>query len=159
MIHPPKLAKILDNLGYDFRQFTMRNFIARVEQQTGRTIHFVAWGMPKKIFGAWIAGPDEDYIFFSERLPPLLQNHVQLHETAHILCGHTTITIDQPEDLEKVELLLRSSAHDNPQEHEAEWLAGIIQAQVIRFHLIHELSVSVSADQELVEFLQSMGIA
>lgn len=159
MIHPPRLERILSSLKYDFRHFTMADFIARIEGQTGRRIHFVSWAMPRKVFGAWTSGPDEDYIFFSERLPPLLQNHVQLHEIAHILCGHKTTTIEKPQDLERVGLLLRSSTHDDPQEHEAEWLAGVIQAEVIRFNLIHELSVSISGDTKMVDLLRSLRIA
>lgn len=53
--------------------------------------------MPAEMFGCWVRLAGKDYIFYEEHTAHLHQAHIQLHELAHILCGHKTLEMaEQP---------------------------------------------------------------
>jgi hypothetical protein len=156
-------------LGYDFRNFTMSDFIAWVETLKGRQILTIPWKMPLGMFGAWISdgdGPSE-YIFYRQDVPRIHQVHIQLHELAHFLCGHPTLKIttstlkdsltSKGETLFLNPTLLRS--HQKTEyEVEAETLASRIQERVIHYSRLDELTHNISTDQKMAQFIKTMGL-
>src|SRR5512145_3018276 len=89
---------ILTQINFDFHHFTISGFIEWVSQAKQREILTIPWKkMPPGMFGAWLSDADEpkEYIFFREDTPKIHQIHIQLHELAHLLCGHPTARISQ----------------------------------------------------------------
>ena len=85
--------------------------------------------------GVWVAGPSTDLIFYEQEAGPLHQQHIILHELAHLLCGHPPVPVSEaglaqllfphvtPESVESV---LRRGAYSAEEEREAELLASLI---------------------------------
>jgi 1,6-anhydro-N-acetylmuramate kinase len=105
--------------------------------------------MPEQTeYGMWIAGPSFDFVFFEQETARVHQDHIIMHELAHMLLGHKTATISeelQAELLEHktfsvishtpeaAEVLRRSMVelHERLRESEAEALATFIQNKLI----------------------------
>ena len=159
--------KILAELHYDFRRFTIGGFLASVGENKGREIIATPWPMPRKIFGAWLSDDEEprEYIFYRDNVPVIHQIHIQLHELAHFLLQHPTLRINQKLIAEVLDgqtslpfgdsLKLRSP-NQNPIEKEAEELADLIQRQVIENLQLAQLSQSTS-QRTLADFLKQIG--
>lgn len=162
--------RIVDDLSIDFRQFTMEQFINRIEQIKSRRILLLPMALPSHIDGAWVSDSERpyEYIFYDTGLPPIQQIHVQLHEIGHFLWGHETLRITSenlPELIQAVQRqtmsstlsgLLMRSVKDDAKEDEAEAVAAIIQSRVIQASRINELSTKASDDVE--RFLLDMGL-
>lgn len=90
-----RMKTVLDGLGIDFRSFTMERFIAFLEKRKKRKIFLFAGPMPAGIDGAWFTDAElpHEYIFFDESAVRLRQQHIQLHELSHFLCGHPTLSV------------------------------------------------------------------
>ena len=156
-------------LSYDFRNFTMSDFVAWVETFKERQILTIPWKMPLGMFGAWISDGEipYEYIFYRKDVPHIHQVHIQLHELAHFLCGHPTLQIttstlkdnltSKEEALFLNPTLLRS--HQKTEfEVEAETLASRIQERVIHFSRLVELTHNISTDQKMAQFINTMGL-
>ncbi|HIP70476.1 MAG TPA: hypothetical protein EYH05_03670 [Anaerolineae bacterium] len=165
-----KMEARLEELDFDFNDFTMDRFVAHIQQITEREILFVGWPMPPGLYGAWISDAEEprEFIFYDKTLPPLQKIHTQLHELAHIINEHPTRRLSraemgdilrrarqEPDILQEV--LLR--APDSAQcEDEAETLAALIQKQVIRHQRLQQLTVTVSSDAEIAGHFKALGL-
>lgn len=163
----------LAEIDYDFSRFTMEKFVCWLEAQRGRKILFVPRPMPPTLFGAWLAGDDRDYIFYEANTLPIHQAHIQLHELAHILCGHLTEEVDS----QQVQILLRQvdppagraprvyetlllrSTYSDEAELEAETLTALIQEQVLRHSALENLTIVISSEEEIAEYLRAMEMA
>jgi len=51
----PQVQKILTDLKYDFREFTIEHFANWIEKAKGRKILLIPWLMPSGLFGAWMS--------------------------------------------------------------------------------------------------------
>jgi hypothetical protein len=165
------LRRRLSNLGYEFRQFSIDHFAQWVGDRIGREILRVPWEMPPGLFGAWISDADDafEYIFYDRSAPPLLQVHIQLHELAHILLGHTTLFLTKDEMEAKIrqwawmlfpeqDCVLLRSIHSIEQDVEAETFAALIQEEVIRSVSLRQLTTTVSSHESLAAYIRAMGI-
>lgn len=166
---------IIDNLGFDFSQFTMQKFVEWVEKAKGRRIFLFSIPMPSSTDGAWISDAERpnEYIFYDVKLSPILQVHTQLHEIGHILWGHETLKITSANLTQLIKavqcqalspgtskLLMRALEGKKGQEEvEAEAVAHIIQSQVIRLSRMAALSLAVSNNNEVDKFLLDMGVS
>lgn len=166
--------KILSELQYDFRDFTINQFIRWIEQKRGRQIFLNPLRLPAGLFGAWFTDDEEpnEYIFYRDNVPPIYQIHNQLHELAHFLFGHPTIHINR-EILAAVlsgkrglpfneYALLRSTEKSvdekSIREIEAETLASVIQEQVIRHSQLEQLTRGISSDKNIANYLAHLGL-
>ena len=161
--------KILSELNYDFRAFTIDHFVSWVEDIKHRKIILIPWNMPSGMFGAWMSDGDEprEYIFYRDNVAILHKIHIQLHELSHFLCGHPTKLITRNSlheskagirELPFNELVKLRSPELNHYEHEAEYLASLIQEQVIRHAHIDQLTRGISSDEKIAEYLKDLGL-
>jgi len=165
----PQARKILSELNYDFRAFTIDHFINWIENVKGRKFILYPWTMPSGMFGAWMSDGDEprEFIFYRNNISRLHQIHVQLHELSHFLCGHPTKTITKKLIQESHnngrvlpfnDLVQLRSPEMSAYEHEAESLASLIQNQVIRYSQIEQLTRGISSDGNIAEYLNDLGL-
>ena len=162
--------KILKELQYNFREFTINGFISFVGEKRRRQIIATPWNMPPTVFGAWMSDGEEpkEYIFYRHDAQKVHQVHIQLHELAHFLLGHPTLQIDRnliADVLEGKSCLpfselprFRSAAH-NDLETQAEMLATLIQQQVIQRSNLDQLLNDLSSEEKLANFLKTMGLS
>jgi hypothetical protein len=131
-------------------------FARRVADQRGRPIELIPRVMSQYASvatGLWIRRGDRDQIVYDNSGAVLHQDHIILHELAHMLCGHQGITIHAPapeapcglfgrgidddalarilssadeQDRSSPVRVLHRTAYDDQQECEAETLAYVI---------------------------------
>ena len=165
----PQARKILSELNYDFRAFTISHFIKWIEAIKGRDILLCPWKMPSGLFGAWMSDGENprEFFFFRENAERLFQIHIQLHELSHYLCGHPTKKITKKqiqEALEKGialpfdELVKLRSPEMSAYEYDAESLASLIQEQIIRNSQIEQLTRGISSDKKVANSLKHLGL-
>ena len=165
----PQVKKILNEINYDFRAFTIDHFIGWIEAFKGRKIITIPWTMPSGMFGAWMSDGDEprEYIFYRDNVALLHKIHIQLHELSHFLCGHPTKLITRKNlreskagirELPFNELAKLRSPDVSTYEYEAEYLASLIQEQVIRHSQIQQLTRGISSDKKIAEYLKDLGL-
>jgi hypothetical protein len=165
----PQARKILSELNYDFRAFTIDHFIGWIEEIKHRQIVLIPWRMPSGMFGAWMSDGDEprEFIFYRNNVTLLHKIHIQLHELSHFLCGHPTKSItrkslqesrDGIRELPFNELVKLRSPEMSTYEQEAETLASLIQEQVIRHSQIQQLTRGISSDEKIAEYLKDLGL-
>lgn len=157
---------------YDFSHCTLDSFSRRLEQKRERRIEFVPWPMPASLFGAWFTTADAEFIFYDQDAVPVHQDHIKLHELAHILCGHKTLDVDDMRDqfasdsqlrwraavtsqLQAV-VRLRASYANEQEELEAETLALLIHEQMLRRRLA--LQPAQQPGSGIVSFLHNMEV-
>lgn len=163
----------LDELGFDFSQFTIERFVSWLETKMKRKIFLLAVKMPMDMYGAWISDAEHphEYIFYDSSVSPLHQGHIQLHELSHFICQHETLKVTG-DDLQAIlqaihsgkmptcvaqSALLRAPNSDED-ETEAETLAMLIQSRVIQHERLNELANIVSANAEAAAYLRDMGL-
>ena len=87
--------------------------------------------------GMWVATTAADHVYFEAATSPLHQEHIILHEVAHMLCGHTMPGLGEPADAEGLERgaepdpeLIRNALartrYTSNDEQEAEMVASVI---------------------------------
>lgn len=147
---------------YDFSTFTMESFCQWIERQHQRQIFVFEFAMPAEMFGCWVRLAGKDYIFYEEHTAHLHQAHIQLHELAHILCGHKTLEMAEQPALTLDALIqgllyatfpvvtslltpiLARSRHSSQDEAEAEALSELIQQRVHESQRSRELTQPIT---------------
>ena len=164
-----RVKALLDELDYDFSSFTLEGFADWLAQRRRRQIVFVPKSMPASISGAWVKGHDKDYIFCEMDTPIVHQAHIQLHEMAHMLCGHPTVEVGPQQtqallrhtgriDSQALEHLLQRSVHSGQAEEEAESLTLFVQERVFAQKRAEELYKTVPPDiaTEFEDYFQKL---
>lgn len=109
---------------------------AVISAHTGRRIHLESWRLTTDVAGIWFASGGTDYIFYAQDATSPHQEHIILHEVAHILSGHAQAPIDAQAlhdayfphlDHDVVHLAFSRSCYDSRSEREAEVLASLIE--------------------------------
>lgn len=80
--------------GLDASNYSITAFVERVARQRGRPIELKAISMPGVLWGAWIADPNADYIFFEHNAPRVHQGDIILRQLARMLLGLPTLAVD-----------------------------------------------------------------
>jgi hypothetical protein len=127
--------------------FDAKVLISRLAQQRGRPIELVpVAARPDFPCGLLITTDQADCIFYAADTTPLHQQHILLHEAAHLLCGHHESTASLSAGLSAgattsllphlsdslVKRILGRTVYSEPQEHEAELLASLIRFRAAR---------------------------
>lgn len=165
-----RMKSVLDELDFNFSEFTMDSFVSWVEYHIKREIRFKSWTMPPGMFGVWMSDAEYpiEHIFYNSASPLIQQVHTQLHELSHIICSHPTARLTRSEMrdmlLQSIEnpavlghALLRAPAQ-NEIEEEAELLASLIQHRVINSKRMRQLAISASSDDDLSGHFKSLGL-
>ncbi|SDY91081.1 protein of unknown function [Amycolatopsis xylanica] len=118
--------------------FSVARLCHKLSAQRGRPLYLLPFpvlptaGGP---CGLWIATAESDYIFYEENTTKLHQEHIIVHEIAHMLCEHESPGLTEPSsfrailpDLDPalVRRLLARTSYTNRQEEEAEMVASLI---------------------------------
>lgn len=116
--------------------FDLAEFIGRLERQRRRPIRLCPFrsgpGVP---CGMWIGTAAEDLLYYEEGTTPYHQDHIALHEAAHMMLGHRSGTqvwerlasLMAPDvDPQFVQLIMGRSVYSSDEEREAETLASLI---------------------------------
>lgn len=167
----------LDEVEFDFNQFTVQNWLSALGDQFNTRIVAVPMPMPDSMFGAWVSQvrPSCQFIFYDSNLQPEHQAHTILHECAHWLCGHRTLVIDRADLYDLIQqldqgmpanqfwdvLARRSSLgdrRDRLDEAEAEVLALLIQDKADKHHRWTQFSTVGASHTELRGLLAGLGL-
>ena len=139
------IKKCVAALHYDFRNFALEHFIDYLNANRQRPIRLTPFPTHLNI-GMWARGQRIDYALFAQNahIHPVLQEHIALHEIAHILLDHPTKTVDELTETERahvahlpataftgVLMRLHDSPLDTPIEIEAEYMATLVKQRII----------------------------
>lgn len=124
------------------RPFDAAAFIATLARERGRPIELIpVTGRPSTPCGLLVTTDRADCIVYAADTTPLHQQHILLHEAAHIICGHNEGTLSHtaavrvllpnlPASL--IERVLGRTVYTEPQEREAELVASLIRCRAAR---------------------------
>jgi hypothetical protein len=173
---PPKrtrnqISKLVAALNYDFRNYELHHFIEFLNAHRKRPILLRLYPTHLNL-GLWVPGAKIEYILIPQNahIHPVHQEHIALHEIAHILLEHPTKPVDQLSEtplagLEDVPhgvlngalARMRDNLLDEPIEVEAEYMATLIKKRSInarhRYTWNGQLS-SISGMDAIAENLQ-----
>jgi hypothetical protein len=134
-----RVQTVLEQLNYDWDNFTVDDFIRHLMQRRQRQI--VLMGVAMDVSGLCVTTDRRDYIFYDLYRHPGIQLHAILHEAAHLILKHTAypLSVDDIQHLNLGYILLHINMrargiYHNPQmkreEDEAEFFAFLSQRAI-----------------------------
>ncbi|MGW0871084.1 ParH-like protein [Streptomyces sp. NPDC002740] len=130
-----RCRKIVDGLVLP-TPFDVTEFISALAHARGRPIELIpVSSRPATPCGLVVTTDRADYIVYATDTTPLHQQHILLHEAAHVICGHyetapaaaAAAHVLMPNlPLALVQRVLGRSVYTEPQEQEAELVASLI---------------------------------
>lgn len=156
---------MLDNLNYPFDQFSIDHFVQHVQQLRNRPILCVPYAFSPGISGAWIYGSRIDFIFYRSNTHRIHQNHIILHEIAHMLLNHPLRPIQDvlsPDLLQELPIpmghlrALQPNRAKDIVEQEAEDFVALVQKQVVRAQRMAELTAGGTSIGALQPYIQGL---
>ncbi len=145
------------------RPWSIEAFRRSVSRHRGRPLHLHPLPGPtgpEGLCGLCVATEGADHVWFQPGTSPLHQDHIILHEFAHLICGHQVIDDDValrrlfPDlDPDLVRGVLGRGSFSSEQEQEAEILADMIMQEAARSrrNATPRDSVSESSDLDRLE--------
>ncbi|MFE9555596.1 hypothetical protein ACFYMW_10200 [Streptomyces sp. NPDC006692] len=138
-----RCQEVLDRLTLP-RPFSLEAFCRQLSQSRGRPLHLHA--LPGEVAtagacGLWLATDTDDHIFYEPQTTKPHQEHIVLHELAHLLFNHHTLggadgsaTAGLLPDLDPtlIRRLFARTGYTTVQEQEAEMLASLLKASALR---------------------------
>ncbi|WP_069811740.1 hypothetical protein [Streptomyces sp. TP-A0874] len=120
--------------------FDMAAFLELLSRQRQRPIELMPFtDRTESPCGLLVSTERVDYILYSADTTPLHQQHILLHEVAHLLCAHRdpgrgefTGVVLPNLDSALVRRVLGRTVYTDPQEQEAELVASLILARIVR---------------------------
>jgi hypothetical protein len=159
----------LEALAYPFDHFQLDHFIAHIAQYRNKPILTLTVPFVPSLYGVWIPAKQRDYIFCNDRLQPIHQTHVILHEIAHILLQHRLHRVDDVlpphlrEQMGEQHLMGRMRVApnywsvENREEQESERFVYVIQKQLVRTKRLTELTRESTSIERLKPIADAMG--
>jgi hypothetical protein len=160
-----KIQNVLLGLGYPFDEFSIDHFVQHVQHYRNRPILCVPYPFSPGISGAWIYGNQLDFIIYRSNTHRIHQNHVILHEIAHMLLKHPLHPIKDilsPELLEDLQMpmghlrALEVNRAKDVVEQEAEYFVALVQKQVVRVERMAELTAGGSSISALHPYVAGL---
>ena len=166
------MQTLLNNLDYDFSQFSFTHFAAHLEAASSKQFRFIPKPlMSHDIFGVWLTSPTHELFLYEITAPSLHQIHILLHELAHFICQHPTLhlsaaqlhtllndTVNQTA-LPDLRFATRRSRHmhsiDRYYERQAETLANLILETVATHSRLRELE---TAPTNVLRYFDQLGV-
>ena len=120
------------------RSFTLEELVRAISKARGRPLEVVYQDIgpgEKMPCGVWVPLPEGDVVVVESRTSQAHQEHICLHELAHILCGHTGAEVLAAGYLakllpdiapEKVATVLARTSYGSKQERDAEAMATFL---------------------------------
>jgi hypothetical protein len=122
--------------------FDVRELGALVAARRGRAIQLLPMSCGDSgMLGLWVATDTADLILYEESTTPPHQEHIILHELAHVLCDHYSARVSAEEqmrllmpdlDPDMVRRVLARTTYLVVEEQEAELLATLIRQKAER---------------------------
>lgn len=116
--------------------FDVRVLCDRVARRRGRPIRLVPMAGLTGVCGLWLATDEADLICYEAATSPPHQEHIILHELAHVLCDHYPSFMPEAAasllpslDPAMVRRVLARAGYSTEEEREAELLASLIRQQ------------------------------
>lgn len=115
--------------------FDAHLFCRSLGVRRGRPIHLCPVSIPTGPCGLWIAGPTADHIFYEQQTSRLHQEHIILHELAHLIWEHDPTLVLSHElagqllpdlDPNMLRRILARTRYSALEEQHAEVLASLI---------------------------------
>ncbi|SDY05281.1 hypothetical protein SAMN05421504_104351 [Amycolatopsis xylanica] len=128
-----RCTKLLRELGLR-RTFTTEQLIGKLAESRGRPIHLDPVRFPSPgPCGLWVATDQADYILYEADTSKPHQEHIIVHELAHMVCGHhahekTQLFPDVAPEL--VRAVLARKGYSETHEREAELMASFLLGRV-----------------------------
>ncbi|MEC3980921.1 hypothetical protein [Amycolatopsis sp. H20-H5] len=145
--------------------FDIKVFTATVQAELGRRIEMIpVTTEPTTPCGLLASTATAHYIFYAANTTGVHQEHIQLHELAHLLCGHReTVGLDHSVaellmpslPAATIERLLGRTAYSAEDERQAETLASVILGRAGRAPVPGVLSVTPHAAASTLDRLGS----
>lgn len=132
-----RCRRIVDGLDLP-SPFDVTAFVAELGRRRGRPVTLLpVASRPDRPCGLLVTTSLRDYILYAADTTPLHQQHILLHEAAHLLCGHDTSSPAASLDAllphlppALVRSVLGRAVYTEPQEQEAELVASLILSRV-----------------------------
>lgn len=144
----------------------LNTFLDRLEQDRGRPIELIPFTatVPGALCGIWVGTDSLDLIYHEEATSVLHQDHIILHEIAHMICEHTGTTLLKAEHVrsmlqtdaikDQVQTVLGRGAYTAVEEQEAELVATLILERASRIahaaHAVPSPSAEFAATQQRI---------
>jgi hypothetical protein len=130
-VNTRRLRRILRDLPMP-EPFDARTLCARVAEQRGRPMRLVPMSGLTGVCGLWVATDTTDLLFYESDTTAPHQEHIILHELAHVLCDHYPSGLDTQGllpslDPAMVRRVLGRAGYSTKEEREAELLASMIR--------------------------------
>ena len=89
-----QIPSMLEKLDYDYTEFTIKNYISHIELYLKRHVKLVPFDLSTATSGVCVRQTDMDLIFFNKNRHSILQEHIVIHESAHLLFNHQLLSIN-----------------------------------------------------------------
>jgi hypothetical protein len=163
-----RALEAINRLNYDFRQFTVSDFVHHVTRLRRHPIVVSPFPFSAEIHAVWIALGHVDYILYNAAAHPIHQVHSILHECGHLVLNHTgkdlksllppTLLQSARELTAPLQGRLRTIyPADDPQEHEAEAFVRFLQREILVANRLEQLTSRASSIDDLARFARNLG--
>ena len=163
-----EMQRIVDGLGYDFRDFDLEHFIDHIAQRRQRKIVVRGWKLQRELFAVLVPGEQMDFIAYNLNHHRIQQIHAILHEIAHLVLEHGMVPLKDvisPDLLEAFDhprasghaRTLFSRQQDWDRETEAENFVYAIQKRVLTHQRFKQLVSGSSTIPAFKPYSDGMG--
>lgn len=164
-----RVQTLLDQLHYDFNHFQLDHFIDHIAAQRRKPIVCLAMPLDPTLFGVWISGSGQEYIFYNAFVQPIHQVHIVLHEIGHMLLDHQKrpiASILPPQMIAQLNMqglagrarfAPSDGVHEDVEEQESERFVYLVQRYTMCANRLTELTGESSSIERLKPITDTMG--